>query len=541
LSGRGNILNNKKMVINPAKIGHNAGLILFILIIILPLIFLMLKTGSSPSGEWLELVLPRGRRLKLLLDSITMAVVVSAASTIAAFIIAALSWRWQKGFLFYLKWLFLLMILVPAYIHSMAWDTAFNQIDCWLLVNNLPGVNFSGWPAALLVQFMYLLPIAAGIIMLGFQSLNPLLIEAAQVFAPNRKVWMRVILPICYPVIMVSAGILFLLTLIDYSIPSLFQVSTYALEIFAEFSASNDLARVLALSFPLLLITVPVIISTGNGLRNTVLKPEKFNSPIQNIPIWPREWQGLKYLALVLIILQVGLPLAVILRYTGSLSSFFTAVSGARAEIVLSIEVAALTALCAIPPALSAAKKVLAKGRISNLWWVITTLPLALPAPLVGIALIAFFNNTAADYIYGSMIMPVLASLMRFLPLTVLVLAAYMKRINPGYLEAAAVFQKDEIQGFFKVFIPFMLPGLLAAFGLVFALSSGELGATLLVAPPGKATLTMKIYNYLHYGATDTVAGLCAAFMIITLLLAIMVIILRGFFSKKLNGRAGTD
>jgi iron(III) transport system permease protein len=43
---------------------------------------------------------------------------------------------------------------------------------------------------------------------------------------------------------------------------------------------------------------------------------------------------------------------------------------------------------------------------------------------------------------------------------------------------------------------------------LTFALAAGELGATLLVAPPGQATLTMRVFNLLHYGATESVAAL---------------------------------
>ena len=43
---------------------------------------------------------------------------------------------------------------------------------------------------------------------------------------------------------------------------------------------------------------------------------------------------------------------------------------------------------------------------------------------------------------------------------------------------------------------------------VVFALTLGELGATLLVIPPGQSTLTLRLYNYLHYGASEEVAGL---------------------------------
>jgi len=65
--------------------------------------------------------------------------------------------------------------------------------------------------------------------------------------------------------------------------------------------------------------------------------------------------------------------------------------------------------------------------------------------------------------------------------------------------------------------LPLLLPGLLAGASLVFALTLGELGATLIVAPPGQSTLTLRIYNYLHYGASDVVAGLCLAMLLFTL------------------------
>jgi iron(III) transport system permease protein len=70
-----------------------------------------------------------------------------------------------------------------------------------------------------------------------------------------------------------------------------------------------------------------------------------------------------------------------------------------------------------------------------------------------------------------------------------------------------------------------LVPGLLAAAGIVFALTTGELGATLLVAPPGQATLTIRIYNFLHYGASSVVAGLCLM-MAVTILIAGIIAVL---------------
>ena len=61
-----------------------------------------------------------------------------------------------------------------------------------------------------------------------------------------------------------------------------------------------------------------------------------------------------------------------------------------------------------------------------------------------------------------------------------------------------------------------MRPGLMAGALAVAALSLAELPATLLVSPPGWGTIGVRIYNYLHYGASASAAALSCALMAIT-------------------------
>jgi iron(III) transport system permease protein len=112
--------------------------------------------------------------------------------------------------------------------------------------------------------------------------------------------------------------------------------------------------------------------------------------------------------------------------------------------------------------------------------------------------------------------MPVLAVLSRFAPLAAIILAAQLRRFDRLLLDAARVFQTGNIQSWTRIRLPLMAPGLLAAAGITFALTTGELGATLIVAPPGQSTLTMRIYNYLHFGATSMVSGLCLLMVLTT-------------------------
>jgi iron(III) transport system permease protein len=73
------------------------------------------------------------------------------------------------------------------------------------------------------------------------------------------------------------------------------------------------------------------------------------------------------------------------------------------------------------------------------------------------------------------------------------------------------------LAGWLRVRLPLVAGGLVAAASLLFAFTLSELGSTLLVAPPGRQTVTLRIYNYLHYGDSQAVTGLC----LLTALLAV--------------------
>jgi iron(III) transport system permease protein len=145
----------------------------------------------------------------------------------------------------------------------------------------------------------------------------------------------------------------------------------------------------------------------------------------------------------------------------------------------------------------------LAGGLRSRIAWAAAVFPLALPAPLAGLGLAVLWDPP------GTLAMPVLAALTRGAPLASILLAAQRRRTEPRLLEAAHVFGRSRWHAWRAVHLPLVGRGVLAAAGLVFALSLGELGATLMVVPPGAQTLTLRVYTFLHAGASEEVAALC--------------------------------
>ena len=85
--------------------------------------------------------------------------------------------------------------------------------------------------------------------------------------------------------------------------------------------------------------------------------------------------------------------------------------------------------------------------------------------------------------------------------------------------------------------LPLLAPGLVAAACMVFALSAGELGATLLVIPPGLETVTIRMYNYLHYGSSGAVAGLGLVMTALMLAAGGMAVAAMRGWSRLMNGR----
>ncbi|TGT15876.1 phosphonate ABC transporter permease, partial [Mesorhizobium sp. M3A.F.Ca.ET.174.01.1.1] len=71
------------------------------------------------------------------------------------------------------------------------------------------------------------------------------------------------------------------------------------------------------------------------------------------------------------------------------------------------------------------------------------------------------------------------------------------------------------------VTLPLLAPYLVAAFGLSFALSMGELGATVMVYPPGWVTLPVSIFSLTDRG--DIFAGAALTMILVAATLVLLL------------------
>ena len=272
----------------------------------------------------------------------------------------------------------------------------------------------------------------------------------------------------------------------------------------------------------MLIITLGVVGLFQSPLRNVALRPSTGDRVWENPPRWPTWLVRFQWFAAMLLLIQILVPLISQLLLTGSFEVLAETIRAAGDEISSTLWISLLAALLSTPIAIPIAQRLL-NG--SLLLWSLVTLPLAVPSPLIGIGLIAIWNHAATARIYTSTAMPIMAAIARFAPLAALMLLTQMRRTDPILLDAARIQQKNDLHTWLRIRLPLLRPALLGTMAIIFILTAGELGATLLVAPPGEATLAMRIYSFLHYGASEAVAGLGLVMSLVALVFGAVVLL----------------
>ncbi len=145
-------------------------------------------------------------------------------------------------------------------------------------------------------------------------------------------------------------------------------------------------------------------------------------------------------------------------------------------------------------------------------------IPSAVPSVSVGLALLVAFSHP-----------PLLLNGTRFIVLAahfVLISAFTYGNVSAGLsripVDCEKVAESLGARPFYRlrrVTLPLLAPYLIAAFSLSFALSMGELGATIMVYPPGWVTLPVDIFALTDRGAIFDAAALTIILGFVTLLI----------------------
>lgn len=471
------------------------------------------------------LLLPSTRRLWLLVDSLAASLAVTAFTTIigmlaaAAFLrrIAAGDGAAPRGASL-LPAALILWAITPPYLHALVGMEAGNALAAALRAIGLTvaPAQWPGWLAAFAAQAFALLPISLAAASVGLLGVGRAEFEAGRMLAGRGRVFLRVVLPLAAPATAAGAAAVFVLALLDHATPSLFGRASHAMEIVAEHAATRLAWRAAILALPLILIAGLAIAAAsiavrrgGRALTGTVAMRIAEARPLGPSPVAESLAAAivLGYAALFVGLAAAGLGLGTALPRL---------IWEVRRDLATTLVDAVLAGLLALGPAAligwhlaagegrAAGRTVVGRGAA----WVVVLLPLAVPPALIGVGIAEVLADHAPMALRTSPLVAIWAHLARFLPFAVLVVHAAVRRVDPALIDAARLHRPSAPARWRRIEGPLSMSGLVAAFALVFCGAVGELEATLLSAAPGAGLLSMRVFNYLHYGASDTVAAL---------------------------------
>ena len=487
---------------------------LFIIIVLLPIFYMVASpfvvAGLKDLNGYLALF--DHRHLTLAQNSLGLAVGTSIFCLAIGVPLAFLFFRtdlWGRGVF---RIIYIIPVLIPPYIHAIVWTHLNPFIKHYLALD-----IHSLWGAIMVLTLAYF-PFVTLMTLSGLKSMDRNLEEASLLCHGRWRTLRRITLPLTTPHILSGAIFVFIFSIIDFGVPDILRVNVYPVEIFIQFSAFYDERAATILSLPLIAVTFFLIVFQRWHMkdRSYVQISAGFSETI-------RHRLGLLNIlafgfCLIILGLSVVAPVAVLLKVAGPFSSYIRVLSTSTDQIAYSLILACSGAVITLVLAFSLSylierARIIARTPLSFA----TVIPLAIPGITLGIGLIKVWNRPMVDIVYASSWIIIFGYVARFIPFGAITLTSGLKQVNPRLEEAAFLSTPSWRRVMQCIVIPLLRHSLMTGFFIVFILSFGELGTTLLVIPPGMETIPIKIYNLMHYGAEQMVAALCLILVAIVL------------------------
>ena len=401
-------------------------------------------------------------------------------------------------------------VLLPPYIVGLAW-TYLGSSTGWLSALSDREL-LSAWtyslPAAILVLSLVFYPVSMLATEVAMRRIDGRLEEAALLVAPRRRMLRRITLPLAAPGVVAAGLMIFVLSVSEFGVPGLLQVRVYTTEVFTAFAALYDFSRAAVMAVPLLLLCLVVALIAAALLGDRLVATHR-SAGTRPVPFdqWRR---SATVTAIVILFVALVLPLAILLGEALRARSLVAVLADSRGAMVNSLLLATTGATAVVTVAVWLGyARARSGGRLGQGVDVLFVVLFAVPSTIVGVGLIGLWNRSGPfGAAYGTDAMLLLGYLARFIPVTALALAATTRYVPISHEEAAAVSGAGWLRTMWRIVLPQMRLGLAAAWVIAFVLVFGELGVSILVAPPGEATLPIRVYTIIANTPSSHVAAL---------------------------------
>ena len=453
--------------------------------------------------------------------------------------------------------LMVIALFLPLYTQTAAWQAGFGQqgwFAHWL----------DGWRGAIWIHACAAIPWVVVIVALALRNIEPQLEETALLDASPARVLWHVTLRRSWFAILAAAVWVSVQTAGEFTVTDMWWLRTYAEDIFRGFAVGETpeettfgvLPSVAATS--ILLLAILIVLQ-----RWLAVEPPIATRPLRKFELETLRWPAFLSTSAVLVCL-LGVPLAnlsvqlglvVIETADGSLEReysmshalemFTFSTWDFRREVIWSLGTSVMAAgsavVVAVPIVWFACRRVKSTkliGGVSVLPMIaLAAVLLAIPGPLLGIGLSWLFNApdwSWLNFLYDlSNTATTVALSLRALPIVMIVLWYALRSVPQKTLDAAAVDGAGFWRQLWWVALPQRKLAIAAAWLIGVVIALGDLSASFLVLPPGVSPLSRRIFEEVHYGVPDRVAGITLVTMLLSSTIVLVALLLLRFAGRR--------
>jgi iron(III) transport system permease protein len=358
-------------------------------------------------------------------------------------------------------------------------------------------------------------PLATLILAVAYRSADRELEDLARLDAGEWSVLWRVTIPQATWGFVAVALLIIVIVATDYTIADLLVVRTFAEEVYTQYLLSRSAAGPVATGLPVLAVLAGllIVVQVRYGLFGEQ-SPWRLGGRPRTVRLGRWRWPTTA-LCLGSVLALAGPPAVALLKRIESADGLTSAVRGLWPELLVSAGCASISATIAVALSVGLAWTLL---RARRLRWVVAAavvLLLAMPAPVAGISLITILNRPLwGAWLYDTPAAIVAGYVVRFLPIGVLLLLPGIKRVPIEHELAARVDGCDWLGVQWHVYWPAVARDALVAWLVVMILCFGEVGSTVLLAPPGWPPAAVRAFTLLHFGVYRDLAVLALALVV---------------------------
>lgn len=405
----------------------------------------------------------------------------------------------------------LLPLLLPPYAAALAWTLVLARngtLNRFLLHTGWarqPLVGYGSPVLATAVLAAAYWPIVAGAAVLAARSVPPELEDSARLHLPDEAAAWWAAGPALLRTVPAAGLLVFLLSLADFAVSSTLGVTTYPVEIVNRFQLDRDPAVATQLGLPVLLLIVPLVALQVSGLNRLPVAPG--GAQLRLLSGRVTELLGQGWCLLVLLVAAV-LPLATLISTSMPLGTYAEVWKSSAEHLRNTLLSAGGGALLAVAVALVYGWST--RRRQPRLLDAALTLPYALPASLVAIAMIQLLNQPgAAGWLYNTSGALIWTYAILFFPFALKTLQPAWGHVSQELLDEGEVLGAGAWCQFRTAAWPTVRGAAAASLAIVAVLASRELDATALIRVPGGDTMGFRIQDYLHFASVHHVSAVC--------------------------------